>query len=163
MINTYEKAMKISSLYFHSTFPVSQHEEKKIIHLLTTQSDNKASHNHIRLAEWHFREVTTVPTLPSVSAFAKLPPEIPTGTVFADALFSACPPDSPARGSSEGPGGTGLPSTPPQPSSYWPGLSATEQVVAMPEKQRQIQSDLKRRIIWLFHVYFFPQYIYFLT
>lgn len=37
--------------------------------------------------EWHFREMTAVPRLPSVSVFAKLPPKTLTGIVFADAPF----------------------------------------------------------------------------
>jgi len=37
--------------------------------------------------EWHFREMTTIPTLPSVSVFAKLPPKTLTGIAFADAPF----------------------------------------------------------------------------
>lgn len=43
VMNSYEKAMKISSLYFHGTFPVSQHEKQK----------NHSSSNNTRMTKLH--------------------------------------------------------------------------------------------------------------
>lgn len=78
--------MKRSSLYFYATLPVSQWEETN-----TNLPPNNIQiinlYNCVWHGERHFRKIIAVPTLPSVSVFAKLPPKTLTGIVFADVPF----------------------------------------------------------------------------